>query len=411
MKYQDLKITFSLTHFFLFAFFILLATVPPFLTIEGKNYLLIFVSILGMLILSAVSYRSFPAKMETRLAIILIYITFSFFVNFENSQVLSFVYSLFFILSYSFYSSFMEKRLTRENYRYLLRTVFIIFFIGLVAGQLFLYLDIFIPLVRTGESVHALMGILLEPTGYRLYSVSSEPSYAAFIVIILFYSYVTVGLKRNTILKGENALFFPMLLYMILIFKSAYGIILIAALIVGQFGFSRKAILVYSLVPLVILPLILMDFKFEAMERVIKIVEELDTSNLHTLANIDFTAYYRLAPFLHYFESSSLMDPCFYIGHGAGASKLFIVPEIYLAYPNGEFAGGFLPAFLYDYGIFGALLVMGFIFQKIGFISIPSLVAVLMLLNANFNTQLFWFIILCLTLNQHFKREENESLH
>ena len=81
------------------------------------------------------------------------------------------------------------------------------------------------------------------------------------------------------------------------------------------------------------------------------------------------------------------------------------------AYPNGEFAGGFLPAFLYDYGIFGALLVMGFIFQKIGFISISSLVVVLMLLNANFNTQLFWFIILCLTLNHHFKREENEALH
>lgn len=363
-----------------------------------------------MLVLSFIWYKSFPVAKETRLLIVFFYLVFSFLVNFKSAQTLSFVYSFFFIFSYLFYSAFMKGQLTRIDYRYLLKIVFVFYFIGLVAGQLLLNFDLFIPVTISGNSVHGLMGILLEPSGFRFYSLSSEPSYAAFIVVVLFYSYAITDPKGNTLFMGENALLFILLVYMILMFKSAYGIILIAALIVGQYGFNRKAVLVYSLVPLVLLLLALSDYNFEAFDRVVIIIKELDVNNLHTLSTIDFTSYYRLAPFLYYFESANWMDPAFYFGHGASASKLFIVPEIYLAYPNGEFSGGFLPSYLYDYGVIGSLLVVFFIFHKIKLISIPSLVIVLMLLNANFNTQLFWFLIFCFSMNQHFNEQAKREV-
>lgn len=382
----------------------LLATAPPYVTIAGKNYLLICFSFFGMIALTIINYTSFPPLKEPWLWLIFLYMTFSSIVNYEEAQALSFWYSLYFIFSYLFYVSLMLQRFTRSDYRKLLLFVFLLYFCGLIVGQFYVYLGFFRSLTGIGnvDSLHGLWGTVLQPEGFRFYSLSSEPSYAAFIVITLFYSYLITDPKGNSLFKGESAVLFLLVIYMLLMFKSAYGIVLIGALIIWQYGFTKTSILIYSLAPLMLFFLSLFGYNFQVVERLAKIAQELDWSNLHSLAYIDFPSYFRIAPFLYYFESSSLLEASFYLGHGASASKHFIVPEIYLAYENGEFTGGILPAFLYDYGLIGMILLVGFIYKRIGFISIPSLIIVLMMLNANFNTQLFWFLIICFSMNQHF---------
>ena len=130
---------------------------------------------------------------------------------------------------------------------------------------------------------------------------------------------------------------------------------------------------------------------------------------LRTNLNLIKTVYFRIAPLLHYVRISDLADLSFYIGHGAAASRKFIVPETYLAY-EGDYLGGFIPAFFYDYGIIGASLILVFIKKLLpGIFSIPTAIIALVLFNANINTQLFWVIITCLALNKFFLSELKQS--
>jgi hypothetical protein len=148
---------------------------------------------------------------------------------------------------------------------------------------------------------------------------------------------------------------------------------------------------------------------FGPLFRIKNLIKDIDIFNLHSIQVIDFNVYVRVAPVLHYIKIHPLTEMSLYFGHGAGASKTFVVPEIYAAY-KGDFLGGFLPAFFFDYGLFGVVL-MGIFIRSIvpKGISVPIIIILLMLLNANINTQLFWFVLFCFTMNKHF-RPQNELL-
>ena len=113
---------------------------------------------------------------------------------------------------------------------------------------------------------------------------------------------------------------------------------------------------------------------------------------------------------LHYIEMADWTDLHFLLGHGAGTSRFFVVPEIYGGYTGGEFLGGFMPGFFYDYGVIGGVMVLLFAFRQVpSFFSFPAAVIGLMLLNANFNTQLFWLLILFFSINKHFSKQAKQE--
>jgi hypothetical protein len=288
-----------------------------------------------------------------------------------------------------------------------LKALFIIYFIGLLFGQLYIQLDLFAPLPGYSSHLpHGHFGTLIEDGKYRYYSLSSEPSYAAFIVIILYYSYVKTDILKGSLFKSQNLYMFFLLVYMILSFQSAYGIILLGLIVFNYVGFTKTSILIYLFVSFTFICMFLLKLDVRAIDRVVAIIQNIDLTNLHSLETIDFTAYFRVAPVLYYFRTISLADIHFYIGHGAAASRYLVVPETYLAY-QGEFLGGFLPCFFYDYGIIGAGSVLLFIKKIISkTVLIPISIFSLLLFNANFNTQLFWVAVTCFSMNWFFEKQE-----
>jgi len=386
----------------LYIYFVLLSTVFHFFTFDSKNLLLFFYSFFALLLLGAFNFRSFPRLKNQEFVVVLVFMTISTLLNLESSKITSYFYSIYFALSFIFFTSIACKLFTVDDYRNLLKTLFIIYFIGLLLGQLYVQLDLFAPLSGYSSRLpHGRFGTLIEDGKYRYYSLSSEPSYAAFIVIILYYSLMKMH-SNDSLLKKGNLSLFLMLVYMILFFQSAFGIILLGAMVASYFGFTKRAILMYLLAFFAFVLISFFKLDVQAIDRVLAIFQKLDIRNLHSLAEVDFTAYFRLAPVLHYLKTIDLADFHFYLGNGASASRNLIIPETYLAY-QGEFLGGFLPSFFYDFGIIGATLVLTFIGRLLPKSkSIPLLIVMLMLFNANFNTQLFWLLLTFLSLNRFY---------
>ncbi len=397
----------SIQKWILFLYFIVLATVFHFFTIDSKNILLFGYSMVALVILVALNFRSFPRIKHQELIIILLYMVVSTLLNFESSKIISLVYSAFFILSFIFFVSIACECFTLDEYRNLLKTIFIIYFIVLILGQLYVYFDLFTPMPGYATHLpHGRLGTLIEEGKFRYYSLSSEPSYAAFMVVILYYSYIKTDILKGTLFKGQNLYMFLLLVYMILSFQSAYGIILLGLIVINYVGFTKTSILIYLFSAIALAFIFLFKLDIRAIDRVVAIIKNIDITNLHSLATIDFTAYFRVAPVLYYLGTISLTDIHFYIGHGSSASRYLVVPETYLAY-QGEFLGGFLPSFFYDYGIIGAGSVLLFIKRIISkTILIPMAIFGLLLFNANFNTQLFWVAVTCFRMNWFFEKRE-----
>ncbi len=401
----------SLQKWILYIYFFILSTVFHFFAVDSKNLLLFFYSFFALLLLVAFNFRSFPRVKNQELILVLVFMTVSTLLNLESSKITSYFYSIYFVLSFVFFTSVAHKLFTVDDYRNLLKALFIIYFIGLLLGQLYVQLNLFAPLSGYSSHLpHGRFGTLIDGGKYRYYSLSSEPSYAAFIVITLYYSLTKTHASNDSLLKKENLFLFLMLVYMILFFQSAFGIILLGAIVASYFGFTKRAMLMYLLAIFAFVLISFFKLDVQAIDRVLAIFQKLDIRNLHSLAEVDFTAYFRLAPVLHYLKTIDLTDFHFYLGSGASASRNLIIPETYLAY-QGEFLGGFLPSFFYDFGIIGAALVLTFIGKLLPKSkSVPLLIVVLMLFNANFNTQLFWLLLTFLSLNRFYVNNSGSKI-
>lgn len=409
MQLADHRLKFALTlsrdrtiKSLLLAEFFLLTTTFSFFDFGGRNLLFIGFTVIAGIVIVAFKFRSIPS-IGGGLMLLVLYLILSFFINVTDARVSSFFYSLFFLLSYWFISSFFKGYVGREDYVNLLRFVFVAYFFVLILGQLYVSLGFFPPVfnLQVGP-VHDLFGTLYEPGrgAYRFYSLSTEPSCAAFVVVILFYSYMVSNPERNPFHK-KNIPLWIMLCYMIYYFKSGYGVILLLVLFIA---FLRKK---ESFIPLLILGTVALVvgalLQTSAIERVSAIVYKLDPSNIFSLKDIDYSASFRILPVFHYLNHIDLLDFHFYLGYGAGTSSNFLIPLLFGS-PVKSYEGGFLPQFLYDYGILILVFLALFLRENAirGYFSYESIVILLMMTNANFNTQLFWITIVCFALNKYY---------
>lgn len=387
-------------------YFICLATVIDYFTSKNINYLFITFSVLGIITLVTFHFKAVPKPGNEFLILTYLFMIAVSLWNYSTSRWTSLVYSGFFVITFIVYVSFIQQYVGITQFRRLLKIVFYLYFVGLLAGQLDVYLNLFSPVWGIIGFMRGTFGTMLEKDGLRFFSFSSEPSYAAFIVTAIYYVYLKLNPTRTAFLQGENLLLFLILLYMIYMFKSAYGMVLVGLLVVDQVGFSTTLVWMVLVVAGALTFAIINEYDIRALNRVLLVIEKIELNDLHSLFSIDFTAYYRVAPVLHYIETADWTDLHFLLGHGAGSSRLFVVPEIYEGYIGGEFLGGFAPGFFYDYGVIGGLMVVFFVFRRTpSFFSFPTAAIGLMLLNANFNTQLFWFLIFCFSMNKHFSKQ------
>jgi hypothetical protein len=388
----------------LFAEFFFLCTTFNLFDFGGRNLLFIsFTALIGLLMIG-IHYRRLPT-LSASLALLSMYLCFSFLCNIGSAKASSFLYSLFFLFSFWLIYSFFKSETNQNEYADILKKVLIAYFIVLLLGQLYVALGYFSFNFSAGSNiVHNSFGTLYEKGegAFRYYSLSTEPSYAAFIVIVLFYSYLKNSPGKP--FSNKNIPLWFMLLYMIYSFRSGYGIILFSLLIV--FYLKKTESLLPMLVFGGVVVLVVVFLKTNAVERVSTLFSKIDFNNIKSIRDIDYSASFRILPFIYYVDGIHLLDPHFYFGYGAGTSSDFLIPLLFDT-PVDRFDGGFLPQFLYDYGILFIIVLALFFKEDIlkSFFSFEMIVIVIMMTNTNFNTQLFWIVLICFALNKHYARK------
>lgn len=360
----------------------------------GKFSLFIVVCALYMG-LGVIEYKKviIPTKFELLLTISLF---LSFFLNFGHSKQISFVFTLV----YLFGMISVWRRLTMDELIKGIKIVFFGFFIVTVLAT------ILTPILGLGgeDLLSRILGVIFEPKVGRLryFALSTEPSYAGIITSVSFLGLNLYG-KLN---KRMTLITWGMFLFMLARFSSGFGMIV-----------GGMVILYVTIIPnlkqiqknwykyLLIIPVgFLFILSSEAVTERIGVILEVFTKGslieqVVMLNEVDSSTFYRIAPVAIYLLELKSYGISAIIGHGAAASSYYFT-EILQPYDDKDalFPAAFLPGFMYDYGVvsFG-LTILAFLKFKIKSSISWKLLSVFLFLvislNSNFNTNLFWFVL------------------
>lgn len=376
-------------------------------SVSVSIYIIISVLILGLIS----TIDKIQNILTNKVVVLLFFIIINFILNLSDAKFTSVAYSIILLYSYFFYTRIIKKFFDKEVFSTFLKIVLYSYFLVLVASQILVLTNnaTVVQIDPNFSLMHGPLGIVYEPFKnlYRYGALSSEPSYAATIVAITYWCFYT--LNKSDV----NKLVVPtiMSVYMIVGFKTVYGILLIILLVLFSARLNTKTILLLTLFSLTV---IVMVFTFriggESMDRITNLLYVVLYENetlLDTINLLDRSAYARIAPLFLYLSEVSIWDYQLYFGHGAATSSAFFSIKMYPNhYETITFNPPFIPGFLYDYGILGVMLVVHNLLMPIikRFFSFEAFLVILIFANANFNTQLFWYVILCISALNHFQK-------
>ena len=142
-------------------------------------------------------------------------------------------------------------------------------------------------------------------------------------------------------------------------------------------------------------------------------------SHVEKLLYVDGSIFVRLGSLIDYLTDLENDDFGSWFGYGGGVSTGYFgsiwSPIVGNEGARGEFKAlelGFLPAFLYGYGLIGLVIVIVLITKLVvssRFLLTDCAILVLMMLNANLNTSLFWYVILCQMTSKHGGEVEQDK--
>jgi len=239
---------------------------------------------------------------------------------------------------------------------------------------------------------------------FRLQGLSSEPSYAAIVVGVAWLAALRLECQRQrpggsaaTRLWRAMLPWTLLLLAMVLSFLSVYGYLMLVIAGSALLPPARRPARLLAAGAAVLLALAALMSQADADSRVLQIASGIAALDLDTWMLVDGSSFMRVGPLFHYMMTADPTSLGFWLGHGAASSTQFFGDAF------GGLAGkdvdsiqpGFLPAFLYDWGLLTGLAVLrlGFLACRGPYALQGRLAFVLMLFNANLNTLLFWWVV------------------
>ena len=412
MKLIGIKRVFSkaeATKGLIFVYLFLLSTTFNFLNLDGRNILFLSITVLIAMALVILWHNQLPNPLKSTVFLLLLYLPFSYLINIKNGSITSLLYSFFFLISYLLIVPFSIRHFTRTDLLVCIRFLVFAFFIVTLVGHLYVALGFFNPNAGAFGG-HGLFGTVFskESGSMRYYSLSTEPSYASIIVVFLYYLFQK-NAKRLYDNRYRSLMFFATA-YMVVSFNSGFGYLLFAILLWINLKNQHPAYAVLSFVALLILSIaiFMVDVDIYAIKRIKNIVTQFDFSDWTSIVGIDHSASFRIMPFYFYATSMDIFSLEFYLGAGVAASDHFL--NVYL-FPNIAdsdiyFQAGLLPGFLIAYGVFGFILIfISYLYETKSLFSFGSVVMLMVIINANLNTQLFWIAFTFLTLDNRLQKK------
>jgi len=329
------------------------------------------------------------------------FILLSTVLNLHVARLTSVAYSFIFLAAFTAMVNAWQ-RLPTETLVATLKVVIICYAANVAMAQL---------LVVAGAPDTFLGGFFGREFDYRMsvtryFGFSSEPSYASFIVVASFYALYRLSRPMP---RRELLLYSLLVLYQVYAFRSLYGYLLVAV-VAAAIALRELRMRMVIALPLIVIGLALCsDYESILLHggRLARIGHALlagDIIDVADLDAVDSSLYMRIAPIFEYFRSIDLTDYRYYFGHGAMASTGFLSNEFvtHVHPDSGILRAGFLPAFLYDYGLVGGLVVVAWVARRISghYLWLPLLFFAAAIFNANFNTQLFWYLVVVFSLTK-----------
>lgn len=325
--------------------------------------------------------------------------------NWGDAKLISVAYSGVFLVSFVVLMN-TQRFVTRDLFVLALKIIIVAFFVNVLASQL----------LELAGAPRSFLGAFFhratdprEDVGLRYYGFSSEPSYAAFIVIACF-----ACLRRLTPASDRRMLlgYGALVAYQLVAFQSVYGYLLGLALAIAELRRSLSRRTFVWVIAIGAAAMLARDVQQEGrFSHLVSAAMDQDVDGIADLHVIDSSLFLRTAPAIEYVTESHVASAGFFIGHGAMASTAKYT-EMFAGWigEDDSFMAALLPGYFYDYGLIGGVLVLLVIVGRARhrIASIQNLVLVAVLFNASFNTQLFWFVVGTLALTNRYAAETVE---
>ena len=284
----------------------------------------VFICIAFIYVFVYSKYLGAMSRMELYgMMILLIFLIASYVFNSAQAKFSSLLYSVLLIIT--FFILYIDLRKASLYYIFKLSKLIIyLFFLSIVIAQILISLDYL--------SIALFFKIIFIDSGTglpRVSGFSSEPSYAAFIVMSAYYFVLLWQTKNGIFLVAP----FLMVLYQIYSLSSVYGYILtciLAVFFLYSSHFKNKKLI--SSMALTIAVVIGVFYSFDVQEsRIFALIGFFFSGDLdlETFNSIDSSAWMRIAPLITYIENLNLFDLRTYFGYGSSASSVFFTNQFY----------------------------------------------------------------------------------
>lgn len=388
----------------LFTILLVYATIFEVFNDKGRNMLVIFI-VPVLLITIVVAKRTIIKQLFNREYLPLLYFIcfyiISTLINFHVFKLSSLVYTLNFTLTFFILSYLLKVNVDIKTFKRWLIIVISIFFYALILQQLGVLFNIDNFFNKSEDITYNIQENFL----YRLNSIATEPSYAATIISICLFSYLKLYRFENNNVYSFNSFIkdgfiWFIYLYQIFFYSSVFGILFFMLILFYLVNLKSLKNWIYLFFILIIFLSIKVDFV--AFNRLTNIFENMDFTNIEGFSQIDHSGSIRILPTYFYITNFDFFNYQYYLGFGLDYSQNFIrtlIPGIEEETPF----GGLLPTLIFDFGLISFLFLARFIFKftLTRLISFETAFILLVMVNATLNTQLFWFVLIVLTVNMY----------
>lgn len=372
----------------------------------GKALLTPYHLMMGILIGIGLFYaHKINREIVVSLLILLLYMLGVNAFNIYSIKLTSVLYTFIFCLEMMILYNFM-KSATTELLKRAFELVIILYFANVMIGFGLSLIGLHIPAIEQIIRIYHMQSGETRPMGW-----STEPSYAAFIMAMSYLAYN--HLNDHELNKNVGKLTVAYILASVLM-KTAFGILYIGVCMLDWTihlypKFARSVRLMYPFFGIIIIAagsFLLSNSDAEALRRLDTVGGILfdpfddNQKKMAKLQEKDASAFGRIGPTFMLIAEGENLKFNVYTGAGAGAAGVFLLEMLSgVLIDDGDAESldvGIIPAFVIDYGFIGFILLWVFLFFVMYNLPVTFwLCIILIMFNANINTQLLWFGITC----------------
>jgi hypothetical protein len=361
----------------------------------------------------AFNYKELSCRIPKYYILFIGFVIFCTIWNIGTVKISSFIYTIIISAELLILSNLLSKS-NLKSLIAVLKGIILTYFINVFITTFFILKQITPP-----GFLSSIFQIYKDPTGQiRPFGFSNEPSYAAIILVFV----LVVFLRLNKyILQKKDYKWYAFAILTILLIKSSYGYMFLGAFLIHALyktGFLRKHLIkLISVITLTAIIITFFNFKKiienKAVTRIIKLNEAFFQTKgdlvdrVNAMTYIDGSAAMRLFPtvlLIDYYKTCKVSKMLF--GNGAGQATKFYTKK----FQGNKTELGLFPAFIYNYGIIGTIVAFLFFYalfpkRKLLHFSLFFLFC----FNADFNTQIFQFILFTAMLAKFIDNQTEEA--